>query len=114
MLAMRRAVEALSVAVPLVRVDGNRAPDLPEFAGDVETLIGGDDICPAIGAASILAKVERDRMMLALHAQYPDYGFDRHKGYPTVAHRAALQEFGVTPAHRMSFKPVREAAEAAA
>jgi ribonuclease HII len=111
MLAMRRAIDGLSRRPHLIRIDGNRSPDLSvELMAVTETLVGGDDICPAIGAASILAKVHRDKTMQALHKQYPGYGFDRHKGYPTVAHRQALIELGVTPVHRKSFRPVREAA----
>jgi len=114
MLAMRRAIEGLRRMPQRLRIDGNQCPELPSmYATITQTLVNGDNICPAIGAASILAKVARDRMMVELHNQYPGYGFDRHKGYPTVAHRRALREFGVTPAHRMSFRPVREAAESA-
>jgi len=114
MLAMRRAIEGLKVMPQWLRIDGNQRPELPPmYATITQTLVNGDNICPAIGAASILAKVARDRMMVELHTQYPGYGFDRHKGYPTVAHRRALRELGVTPAHRMSFRPVREAAESA-
>jgi ribonuclease HII len=114
MLAMRRAIDGLQLMPQSLLIDGNQLPDLPPaFASLTQTLVGGDDICPAISAASILAKVDRDRMMEELHNQYPGYGFDRHKGYPTVAHRQALIELGVTPVHRMSFRPVREAAEAA-
>ena len=111
MLAMQRALLGLTAKPDCVRIDGNRCPDLPTgLRAIAETLIGGDDICPAIGAASILAKVRRDDIMTELHAQYPGYGFDKHKGYPTPAHRTALRELGVTPIHRMSFRPVREAA----
>jgi ribonuclease HII len=111
MLAMRRAIDGLSRRPDLIRIDGNRSPDLSvELMAVTETLVGGDDICPAIGAASILAKVHRDKTMQTLHKQYPGYGFDRHKGYPTVAHRQALIELGVSPVHRKSFRPVREAA----
>ena len=114
MLAMRRAIDGLRLMPQSLLIDGNQLPDLPHAYTTIsQTLVGGDDICPAIGAASILAKVERDRMMVELHNQYPGYGFDRHKGYPTVAHRQALLDLGVTPVHRMSFRPVREAAEAA-
>jgi ribonuclease HII len=114
MLAMRRAIDGLRLMPQSLLIDGNQLPDLPHaYITISQTLVGGDDICPAIGAASILAKVERDRMMVELHDQYPGYGFDRHKGYPTVAHRQALLDLGVTPVHRMSFRPVREAAEAA-
>lgn len=114
MLAMQRAIAGLSVTPQSLQIDGNQRPELPDELDRItQTLVGGDDICPAIGAASIIAKVERDRMMGELHNQYPGYGFDRHKGYPTVAHRQALIDLGVTPVHRMSFRPVREAAEAA-
>jgi ribonuclease HII len=110
MLAMQRAVAGLSRQPQLIRVDGNRCPDFSAyFSGPVETLVGGDDICPAIGAASILAKVARDSMMDDLHTQYPQYGFDRHRGYPTAQHREALQSLGPMPEHRTSFRPVREA-----
>ena len=109
MLAMQRAVEGLREAPGHLRIDGNRAPSLPSYAGVTETLVGGDDICPAIGAASILAKVTRDREMLALDSVYPEYGFARHKGYPTAQHRAALLDYGACPSHRRSYRPVREA-----
>jgi len=111
MLAMRRAVAGLACEPELLRIDGNRCPDFSGvYEGVAETLVGGDDLCPAIAAASIIAKVERDGMMDELHKQYPEYGFDRHRGYGTAAHRAALQKFGPVEAHRMSFRPVREAA----
>jgi ribonuclease HII len=112
MLAMRRAVEGLQVAPQLLRIDGNRCPELPaSYEGITETLVGGDGLCQVIGAASILAKVERDRIMRGLHVVYPQYGFDQHKGYPTAVHRQRLLEHGISPAHRRSFRPVREAAE---
>lgn len=112
MLAMRRAVEGLQVAPHLLRIDGNRCPELPAaYEGITETLVGGDGLCQVIGAASILAKVERDRIMRGLHVVYPQYGFDQHKGYPTAVHRQRLLEHGISPAHRRSFRPVREAAE---
>ncbi len=114
MLAMQRAIKKLDVMPQRLQIDGNQRPELPhELDRVTHTLVGGDDICPAIAAASIIAKVERDQMMEELHNQYPDYGFDRHKGYPTAAHRQALMDLGVTPVHRMSFRPVREAAETA-
>jgi ribonuclease HII len=110
MLAMRRAVSALNCQSDLIRIDGNRLPDFSGvYSGPVETLVGGDDLCPAIGAASILAKVFRDELMDKLHEQYPEYGFNTHRGYPTVAHRRALLEFGPLAVHRQSFRPVREA-----
>lgn len=106
---MRRALQALSPAADLARIDGNRLPkDLPCAA---EALIGGDAIEPAIMAASILAKVARDRRMQELHAQYPQYGFDRHKGYPSPAHVSALMTHGPCPEHRRSYAPVRAACE---
>ena len=109
LLAMRRAVAQLDVLPDVLRIDGNRSPYRPgEYAGEIELLVGGDGLCPAIGAASILAKVARDAMMDDLHAAFPVYGFDSHRGYPTPAHRQALREYGTTPAHRRSFRPVRE------
>ena len=112
MLAMRRAVEQLDCLPDELRVDGNRAPELPRYRGRTTTLIGGDRICMAISAASILAKVARDDLMLALDRRYPNYGFAKHKGYPTVQHREALLRFGPCAAHRRSFAPVRHAIEA--
>ncbi len=115
LMAMRRAVLGLAVLPDRVRIDGNRAP---EFGDDcswtTETVIGGDRICPVIGAASILAKVHRDELMIDLHSKYPEYGFDRHKGYPTADHRAALERYGPCAQHRMSFRPVRVASAAMA
>ncbi|WP_147651557.1 ribonuclease HII [Vulcaniibacterium gelatinicum] len=106
MQGMRRAVLAVAHAADLVRVDGNALPrGLPCPA---EAWVGGDARDRAIMAASILAKVSRDRAMLALHARWPQYGFDAHKGYPTPAHLAALRAHGPCPAHRRSFAPVRE------
>lgn len=106
---MRRALRALSPAADFARIDGNRLPkDLPCAA---EALIGGDAIEPAIMAASILAKVARDRRMQDVHAQYPQYGFDRHKGYPSPAHVSALMTHGPCPEHRRSYAPVRAACE---
>ncbi len=107
LVGMRRALEALSPAAEIARIDGNTLPrDLPCPA---EAIIGGDAIEPAIMAASILAKVARDRHMHALHLRYPDYGFDRHKGYPSPAHLAALKAHGPCPEHRRSYAPVRDA-----
>ncbi len=102
---MRRAVAALQPFPDLARIDGNRAPK--GLACRVETLVGGDAIEPAIMAASILAKVTRDRRMVHLHATFPQYGFDVHKGYPTPAHLRALAEHGPCPHHRRRFAPVR-------
>ena len=104
MLAMRRAVAGLKVAPQKVLVDGNRCPDIPQ---QVECIVKGDLIEPCISAASILAKQARDRMMMALDMLYPQYGFARHKAYPTAAHRQALVTYGACPAHRRSFKPVK-------
>lgn len=102
---MRRALRALSPAARLARIDGNQLPrDLPCPA---EAVVGGDGREPAIMAASILAKVSRDRLMRELHLAYPQYGFDRHKGYASRAHLAALEAHGPCPHHRRSFAPVR-------
>ena len=108
LLAMTRAVAALSLTPSLALVDGNQAPSL---ACTVRTIVGGDACEPAISAASILAKVTRDAVMCSLDALYPGYGFARHKGYPTAAHVAALQQLGVSPVHRRSFGPVRRLLE---
>ncbi len=104
MLAMQRAVLALPTTPTLVLVDGNRCPELPCRS---EAVVQGDQSVPAISAASILAKVARDRELLLLDQQYPGYGFARHKGYPTKDHVTALERLGVTPVHRRSFGPVR-------
>ena len=106
MLAMQRAVEGLSVTPKLALIDGNRCPKLAVPSAPV---IGGDAQVPAIAAASILAKVSRDREMQALDLIYPGYGLAGHKGYPTPAHLEALQRLGATPIHRRSFAPVRVA-----
>lgn len=106
LLAMQRAVAALAVAPQHVLVDGNRAP---RFACAATAVVKGDARVPAISAASILAKVQRDAEMDALHEQHPQYGFGRHKGYPTAEHFAALQAHGPLAEHRRSFAPVREA-----
>lgn len=106
MLAMKRAVEGLSVAPTLVKVDGNRCPVLSIRS---EAVIGGDALVKQISAASILAKVARDRMLLQLHETYPMYGFDAHSGYSTPQHLKALREHGPCKHHRRSFAPVREA-----
>ena len=104
MLAMQRAVAGLSVTPQLVRIDGNRCPALPM---PCEAVVGGDASDASIAAASILAKVERDAQMLTLDAQFPAYGFARHKGYPTAEHLRALAEHGVLDCHRRSYAPVR-------
>jgi ribonuclease HII len=105
LLAMWRAVEGLHVQPEHVLVDGNKLPRWPYKA---EAVVQGDNRVPAIAAASIIAKVTRDREMVAFDAQYPGYGLAQHKGYPTKLHMAALQQLGVTPIHRRSFGPVRE------
>ena len=104
LLAMQRAVAALSLAPGLVLVDGNRCPrlDYPSQA-----VVRGDALVPAISAASIIAKVSRDREMVELDSRYPGYGLAKHKGYPSKAHLEALQTLGVTPIHRRSYAPVR-------
>ncbi|MCW5298654.1 ribonuclease HII [Herbaspirillum lusitanum] len=104
MLAMRRAVEALKTIPTLALIDGNRCPVM---AIRSEAIIKGDDKVPAISAASILAKTARDAALLVLHAQYPNYAFDQHKGYPTALHLERLQLHGVSPVHRKSYAPVR-------
>ena len=103
LLAMRRAVLGLARQPRRVLVDGNRCPDLPM---PCEPIVKGDASRPCIAAASILAKVARDRMMRALHQAHPVYGFDRHKGYPTKDHLAALERYGPIGQHRRSFRPV--------
>ena len=103
MLAMQRAVAALQVTPERALIDGNRCPSL---AMPAEAVVQGDVKVAAIAAASVLAKTVRDEGMLGLHAQYPHYGFDRHMGYPTAAHCAALAAHGVSPVHRRSFAPV--------
>jgi len=103
MLAMQRAVAGLNVRPTSAMVDGNRCPPLDIPA---EAVVKGDGKIASIAAASILAKTVRDAEMLALHAQYPQYGFDRHMGYPTAAHFAALEAHGASPVHRKSFGPV--------
>jgi ribonuclease HII len=105
MLAMQRAVAGLALVPHQVLIDGNRVPKLPMPA---LAIIKGDLTEPAISAASILAKTARDASLAGLHVQYPDYGFDQHKGYGTALHLAKLREFGPCPAHRRSFAPVRQ------
>ena len=105
LLAMRRAVEGLAQQPSIVLVDGNQRPEL---AMPVRTVVGGDARVRAISAASIIAKVHRDRLLTALHEEHPEYGFDGHKGYSTPEHLAALREHGACRHHRRSFAPVRE------
>jgi len=106
LLAMKRAVESLPEAADFALIDGNK---LPQLNCEAAAIVKGDARVEAIAAASILAKVERDAQMQALHLTYPQYEFDRHKGYPTKAHMALLQRHGPCPQHRRSFAPVRRA-----
>lgn len=108
LLAMHRAVDGLSQRPGYVLVDGNR---LPRWDYASEPVVKGDDRVPAIAAASILAKVQRDNELVALDLEYPGYGFAAHKGYPTAVHLAALESLGVTAVHRRSFGPVRRLLE---
>lgn len=105
LLAMQRAVEALSIQPTHALIDGNRCPPLNCIT---RAIVKGDLTEPAISAASILAKVSRDREMYAFDVQYPEYGFAKHKGYPTALHLAALKQWGPSPLHRLSFAPVRD------
>lgn len=105
LLAMHRAITALHLQPDEVLVDGLHCPKtgLPSRA-----IVQGDALEPCISAASILAKTARDRELMRLHALYPQYGFDQHKGYPTAVHRAALIKYGITPEHRLSYAPVKK------
>jgi len=105
MLAMRRAVEGLRLKPAKVLIDGNRIPVMDVLA---EAIVKGDALIPAISAASILAKVSRDRWCAQLHQAYPQYGFAGHKGYGTAEHLAALREHGACPQHRKTFSPVAQ------
>ncbi len=109
LLAMRRAVNSLGIQPDLALVDGNRQPGLQ---CETRTVVGGDSLHPEISAASILAKQSRDRFMQQLATQYPVYGFERHKGYPTRHHIEALSKYGVSIHHRRTFAPVRRLIEA--
>lgn len=104
LLAMQRAVAQLAIVPDYALVDGKHCPQL---SCQVRAIVGGDKTVPAISAASIIAKVTRDKEMVAMEDLYPGYGFAAHKGYPTRAHREALQRLGITPIHRRSFAPVR-------
>lgn len=105
---MQRVVENLKPVPHRALIDGNRAPPL---SCEVRTIVGGDALIASISAASVVAKVYRDRLMLSMHSLYPDYGFDRHKGYPTAHHLERLKVLGPCPIHRKSFAPVRKAIE---
>lgn len=104
LLAMKRAVESLPFTPDLVLIDGNQSPRLH---CPMQTIVRGDSLIPEISAASILAKTARDAEMQRMHKHYPQYGFDKHKGYPTKAHLAALQQYGTCEIHRQSFVPIR-------
>ena len=108
MLAMKRAVESLAVQPSFVKIDGNRCPDMDY---PMEAIVKGDLTVQEISAASIIAKVARDHEMQDMDRRYPGYGFAKHKGYPTKQHQAALVELGVSPIHRLSFKPVQRLIE---
>lgn len=109
MLAMKRAIESLKVKPTIALIDGNRTPK--GLTMPSEAIVKGDAKVPEISAASILAKTARDAVMMELHAQYPEYGFDRHKGYPTAYHLQQLKKHGVSPVHRRSYAPVRQLLE---
>jgi ribonuclease HII len=106
MLAMQRAVEGLGISPNLALIDGNRCPEVTCASS---AIVKGDQRVQSISAASIIAKVFRDRQMMDLHEIHPEYGFASHKGYPTAQHRQALLDYGVIDLHRRSFKPVKEA-----
>lgn len=110
MLAMKRAIHGLAVTPTLALIDGNRCPVIRVPS---EAIVGGDDLIPAISAASILAKTARDAALVKLHRKYPAYGFDQHKGYPTAMHLERLLQHGVSPVHRKSYAPVRAVLEGA-
>lgn len=104
LLAMKRAVEGLGIIPGVALIDGNKTPDL---SCAMRTIVGGDAASLSIAAASVVAKVERDRIMAELALAYPGYGWERNAGYPTIEHRKALISLGITPHHRRSFGPVK-------
>lgn len=104
LLAMQRAINALNIQPDHIQIDGNICPKIDY---SMEAIIGGDGIIPVISAASILAKVIRDRKMVAYDKIYPEYGFAKHKGYGTKQHLLAIKQFGITPIHRRSFAPLK-------
>lgn len=106
MLAMKRAIESLSIQPAMALIDGNKSPSV---SMPTKTIVGGDGLEPAISAASILAKVTRDRLMQEMDSKYPDYDFAKHKGYPTKAHREILLALGPCEIHRRSYQPVQQA-----
>lgn len=108
MLAMQRAVYNLNIKPNTILIDGNKAPEF-NFNCKIETIVKGDQKVQEISAASILAKVTRDKILYDLAEKYPDYGFEKHKGYPTKAHIMAINKYGIIPEHRLSYRPVREA-----
>ena len=105
MLAMQRSIEGLDIQPTHVQVDGNRCP---KISIPCEAIVQGDGKVAEISAASILAKVTRDRQMVEMDKKYPEYGFAKHKGYPTKLHREILEQLGATPEHRRSFAPVKK------
>lgn len=107
LLAMQRAVDGLKITPNKVLIDGNKTPKTMTI--ECEAVVGGDALHAEISAASILAKVTRDRQLLALDKQYPNYGFAQHKGYPTKAHLQAIEQYGVLAEHRRSYKPIKMA-----
>ncbi|MDA3979133.1 ribonuclease HII [Gallibacterium sp. AGMB14963] len=106
MLAMCRAVQGLHIQPDFVLIDGNRIPK--DLGIAAQAVVKGDSLVAEISAASILAKVARDQEMIELHQRYPEYGFDRHKGYPTALHLENLAKYGILPEHRKSFAPVKQ------
>ena len=109
-LAMQRAYRMLGMTPNIALIDGNKCPKLPCAT---KAIIGGDALCPSIAAASIVAKVTRDRIMAELALEYPQYGWERNAGYGTATHQDALKHFGVTPHHRKSYKPIQLLLESA-